>query len=431
MTTTLSAAEIELAKQIGDYWSSTATSNGDAGGTTIVDTRLQSKMNDWVDSDVEVFDQITSGTYDTEERKITSLDNTTGTLTTLAHGGAIASGVTYRIHRLFNASDKRIALINACKTSFPFLHKRITDNSKIVGDWLINGSFETWTLTTTPDNWAVTDLTAAKQSGAPHVKHSLYSAKLNTAAGYLGTTDTLQGQFERLRGKEVTFTVHGKCDTASCLRIGIYDGTTTTYSDYHSGNSAWTEDTEPLEVKATISPTATSINFRVYLDDAGGTAYVDDARLFGPAWNKVYIGDLNLCDNQPYRVSQEHSYWDNTEPFNALHSWTVDADNYLVLPSSYNNRRLRIEGIAPIDFTASGVASTLWTATVPINAPQTEILIANAALYLFRTIAMPNFSSGDQSQYGSAMTFWENEARKRSSKYGMRSTSATVDWGYR
>ena len=43
MSTTLKAAMQELSKQIGDYWASTATSNGAAGGTTIVDTALKAK----------------------------------------------------------------------------------------------------------------------------------------------------------------------------------------------------------------------------------------------------------------------------------------------------------------------------------------------------------------------------------------------------
>src|SRR3972149_846942 len=111
MSTTLEAAVVELSKQIGDYWASNATSAGAAGGTTVVDTLLKAKANDWIS--LEAYDRLTSGTYDNEERKISSLDNTTGTITVLAHGGQVASGVTYEIHRLFTATEKLRALVNA------------------------------------------------------------------------------------------------------------------------------------------------------------------------------------------------------------------------------------------------------------------------------------------------------------------------------
>ncbi len=95
-----------------------------------MDTALVAKANDWIsDSPQEMYDFISSGTYDGEERKISSLDNTTGTLTVLAHTGQIASAVTYEVHRLFTPSEKRRALIYAAKATFPYIFKKVRDTS--------------------------------------------------------------------------------------------------------------------------------------------------------------------------------------------------------------------------------------------------------------------------------------------------------------
>ncbi len=48
MSTTLLNAEVELSKQLGDYWASTTTGAGSA--TTMVDTALKDKANDWVET---------------------------------------------------------------------------------------------------------------------------------------------------------------------------------------------------------------------------------------------------------------------------------------------------------------------------------------------------------------------------------------------
>lgn len=141
MSTTLANCRKQLSKEIGDYWDSTTTSSGSS--TTAVDTALKAKANDWIsDAPQEMYDLITSGTYSGEERKISSLDNTTGTLTTLAHTGTIASAVTYEVHRIFTASEKRIALIMAAKLAFPYIFKKVRDISLQVDDDVIGTAID-------------------------------------------------------------------------------------------------------------------------------------------------------------------------------------------------------------------------------------------------------------------------------------------------
>ena len=151
MSTTLLVAEQELSKQLGDYWSGTTTSAGTS--TTVIDTALKAKANDWVETG-EAYDFITSATCQYEERLISSLDNTTGTLTVLAHTGTgPGSGATYEVHRLFSPSDKRIALIYAARHGFPNIFQEVWDESLVSGNWLKDGSFERWTTSTNLTDW--------------------------------------------------------------------------------------------------------------------------------------------------------------------------------------------------------------------------------------------------------------------------------------
>lgn len=430
MSTTLEACMLELSRQIGDFWTGTTTSAGAAGGTTIVDTSLSAKANDWIaDAPQEMYDRITSGTYDEQERKISSLDNTTGTLTTLAHGGQIGSSVTYEVHRLFSASEKRRALIYAARKAFPYIFTEINDDSKTTGNWLRDGDLENgWTSSTVNSYWTASTSTMTKTTTAKYFKRGATSMKIDTAAGYVYQDWSLNDNLKLLRGKQVTFKAETWCDTASCLRLAIYDGTTTTYSSYHDGDSTWRDDADPLDVTATIDDEATDVSFRIYHASAAGTSYVDDLRVTGTGWDKVYIGDLGLYQNQPHTVEIQHDNYIQYEPWLRLHKYDVDSDGYLLLGNLSSDYRIRIKGIGVLDFLASGASSTSWSATIAIDSPQTDILIAEAVIYLYTQMIMPNYTSGEREQFLSMLQYWENELNNRRAKYMMIAPPTSARW---
>ncbi|KKL72809.1 hypothetical protein LCGC14_2081180, partial [marine sediment metagenome] len=219
----------------------------------------------------------------------------------------------------------------------------------------------------------------------------------------------------------------GHCDTASCLRIAIlYDGSTLTYSDYHDGDSAWTEDGQPLSVSIQIDENPTDIEFRIYHDVGAGTSYVDDARVMGPDGARLYIGDLGLAQNMPHRVSVEQGDYNNRAPFLTLDTVEYDPENGYIRTPNVSDLRLRIEGYGYLDFLASGVSSTAWTATININSPQTDILVAQAALYLYTWMSMPNFDSGTTERFQQGMGFWQGELQRRKNLFRMPSLPITI-----
>ena len=426
MSTTLENCMIELSKQIGDYWASTTTA-GTGSSTTVIDTALKAKMNDWVSGlPTEPYDRLTSGTYDNEERLITALDNTTGTLTVLAHGGTVGPSITYEVHRMFNASEKMRALVYAARAGFPYIFKKVRDTSNTVGNWLRNGDFETWTLTTIPDNWAKTGTpTVSENTTAPYFTRGSSSCKIITALGTVYQSNTEVSDLAELAGHSVTFSAQVWSDTASDTRLSIYDGTTTTYSSYHTGGDTF----EELSVTATIASSPSSVKFTIHKAGAATIVYVDDCRVIGPSRDKIYIGDLSLAQNYPHEIFESADSSIDSEPWARIRNYEIGSDGYLYLHEGSDDSRLRIIGIGYLSFPVTGTLAMDWALTVDINAPQTDILVAEAIVYLYTQMILPNFTSGDKEKFAPALNYWAQELERRRIKFGMRTPPATVTWG--
>ena len=431
MSTTLLAAQQELSKQLGDSWQGTTTSAGSA--TALVDTALKAKANDWVETG-DAYDLVTSVTCQYEERQIASLDNTSGTLVVLAHTGTgPGNAATYEVHRLFSASDKRKALIYAARHSFPNLFKEIWNEELVSGNWLKDGSFERWTTSTNLTDWTETTVTVTQTTTLPYYKHGATSAKLDTAAGTLSQAITNFGDLQFLRGRNATFTCQGRCNTASCLRLSINDGATQTYSGYHTGDSAWTEDNprnDNFYVTQYIAPNATQVTFTIHHEVAAGTSYVDDARGISDYRGKLYLGHLGLARNRPHSVYMEPSYYSEEAEWVRVSGYEIDNAGYIYMPAIYpNDYRLRVRGIGYLDFLVSGVSSTAWTATIDLDSPQLDILVADAALYLYGQMFVPNFDTGTNEKFANAYAYWQMHLQEAVSKHGMKAPPAKIHYG--
>lgn len=435
MTTTLVNCKTELSKQLDDYWASTTTSDGSTTPfVTLTDTALKAKSEQWITDNTYVMltEEPEGGTTQIyEERKVSTL-SASGTLTFLAFTEKIVSGINYEIHRLFTPSAKRQALIYAARAGFPWIHEKIWDESIVSGNWLKDGSLELWPTSSTLTYWSKTGSVSLNEATlSPYYKHGKTSCLMDTATGSLYQAIGDNDDLKRLAGKAVTFTLQGHSDTADSLRISIYDGSTLTYSDHTDDDTAWTRDAEPLSVTATIQDHPNAIEFRIHHDIATAADYVDDARVICAGTNpRLFIDHLGLAQETPHQVFIEPSNYSLDEPWTLIHSAEIDTENgYLYLPSSIpNNRRLRIRGLGYLDFLVSGVSSTAWTSAININKPQTDILVAQAALYLYTRMAMPNFSSGDRKDFQEMMGFWKQELRERIGKHGMDIPSVPTKW---
>jgi len=76
--------------------------------------------------------------------------------------------------------------------------------------------------------------------------------------------------YSRFRGADMVMKMSVKTSTASHARLKMYDGSTTKYSNYHTGGGAW----EDLEVTMDFSATLTCAAFEVVLEQAAGDVYI-------------------------------------------------------------------------------------------------------------------------------------------------------------
>ena len=432
MTTPLSSARIELSKQLNDYWAGTSTTPASALTTELTDTALKAKENAWITKGT--FDLITDDTTNTnEERKISALVNTSGAITMLAHTSANIAGIEYEIHRLFTASEKRIALIAAARMAWPHIHEKIWDESLVSGNWLKDGSFEQWNSAgTSLTYWSKANSVITKTTSSPYYKHGAISCKISGNTEEVSQGIPYWDDLKRLAGQSVTFSIQAWCDTASCLRISINDGTTQTYSSYHAGDSAWTQDdprNDSMYVQQFIDWNPTEITFTIHHENASATSYVDDARVIGPYQPRLFIETLGLAQEQPIQVEIEPTNYSTDEPWAIIFNSRLDTElGYIYLPSSVQrDRRLRIKGIGYLDFLDSdGASATAWDSTININSPQIDILIAQAILYLYTQMSLPNFSRNTRQDFQEMIGFWESKLRTAIGKFGMEVQSIPV-----
>ena len=429
MSSSLSAMRQELSRQLNDFWASTTT--GDGSTTTVVDTLLKAKQNAWIGKDM--YDLITETGHASldEERQISSLSS--DTLTVLDHGNTTGTSMDYEVHRLFTASEKRIALIAAARMAYPSIHDKIWDESIVSGNWLKDGSFEIWTSSSVLAHWTVATSTIAKTTSATNFKHGLTSVKLDGSAGSFSQSVSNWDDLKRLAGQTVTFSAQVKADTASDVRLSINDGVNSeTYSSYHVGDSAWTQDdprADNMYVQQFIDWNPTEITFTVYHEKAAATSYVDDARVIGPYQPRLFIEKLGLAQEMPIQIEIENYNYSTDEPWATVFDSRIDTElGYLYLPSSVRrDRRLRIKGIGYLDFVdSSGVSGTAWANTININSPQTDILVAQAAVYLYTIMSMPNFSRSTREEFQQMIGFWEQKLRTARGKFGMEVPSIPV-----
>jgi hypothetical protein len=75
-------------------------------------------------------------------------------------------------------------------------------------------------------------------------------------------------------GKQVTFSVRVRCNVANAVRIGVNNGTGTTYSGYHNGNGTY----QTLSLTVFMATVVTQCSAAIYFS-ASCTAFIDNATL--------------------------------------------------------------------------------------------------------------------------------------------------------
>ena len=134
---------------------------------------------------------------------------------------------------------------------------------------IIDGGVETCGDAQNLTNWTETgNGTLNRDEG--NEREGTYSAGFSMAGGQLGTLYQDISWLAGYAGRRFTLTIYGKTADASCIRLAINDGLTTTYGTPHTGGGAY----ELLSVTMTLAAGAT--HFRIIIDAYGnGSAFLD------------------------------------------------------------------------------------------------------------------------------------------------------------
>jgi hypothetical protein len=111
----------------------------------------------------------------------------------------------------------------------------------------------------------------------------------------------------------ITYTAWVYATAGNRARIAINDGTTTTYSSYHTGGSTF----EQLSVTASVTAGTMAVQFRNYVDTGDTTAYFDGAYCAAPINTQLTITADYWAGAGAIRTTSAAStqhLWDNNEP---------------------------------------------------------------------------------------------------------------------
>lgn len=143
------------------------------------------------------------------------------------------------------------------------------------GNVVTNGSFETWErgIAAAPDKWVLTGTNATIDRESTIVKHGTYSAKVTRVGNdcHLSYDVYANGGKTYMRGRTYVAGAWVYATLGSRARLRANDGTTTTYSAYHTGSSTW----EWLTFNFVVGAGATVVNVGLAVDTGNTAAYME------------------------------------------------------------------------------------------------------------------------------------------------------------
>jgi hypothetical protein len=377
MSITLLSLQERVARALRGYDSCSATADGSTDFTTFVSTELAEQRDEYFrDRFIKITASTDSGVT-LETRKIRNKENPSGTVHPYrAFTTQITSGSSASIFK-YDPSQLTYFINEAVRQSLPFITTPIVDDTLITDNLLPNASFEEGS--TTPTLWSSSLATVARSS--THI-HGSYSTSLGTAAGKIYIGSDTQPEFLRLAGTNPVLYGWVKTAAANNARLAISyttvgGDTTTTYSDYHSGDNEWEMlEVDDVSVPDITTPTASTdlADIQIWCCTATTTtAYFDN--LFLPITNTEYLMPASLT-----KVVRAYSCndWD-THGITSRYDIAVDQyeDNgtqYLTFPNGFPASGKKIELHGSLNF--SDLSSDSDTLAIP---KEWEAVIVNGA----------------------------------------------------
>lgn len=323
------------------------------------------------------------------------------------------------------------AINDAIREIFPILSRPVLNDTLITGNSLPNSHFEDWALSTVPDKYALSVVTAVKDTDNTYLWSGKAAAKVTRAGsdGYLYISDVEWPRLLDLQGKTISFKARAYASQASQARLTIYtnkaDGTTQTESSsYHSGGGNY----ELLSISdLSINSDITDIEFRFEVKTTDGNVWYDNACV--PGHHRAeYLLPSEFDNGSVLEVYlQAIGYLDDwyddihTESWQQVYGYRVlddSVDKLLALPSFFSaSRKIRLIG-----YTELSTLDVDEDTTELDNDRDVSLLIACAKYKLYQMVEGP-ISSQDIGLYERASAKAYQEYMRLKARSGKARTS--------
>ena len=270
--------------------------------TTLVDTPDLSQFRD--DALIGSWIYISDGSPNFRDLQITDSAQSTGTLTFIPELSAVTSARTYEVLPFSST-----AIHQSIDTSLTQLYdmgllvREFTFRGIVVGSPLYNANFELWSTTTTVDGWGgegagVTQTRTRNDANIAGSETSMGLVSNSGSEGRLTLSDPWRRFVWDMKGHTVKFYCWVKSSNSNHARIGISNGSSITYSDYHSGDGDW----NLLSVEYASALSDASL-FPCLVVAGANTSYFSDCWMQGGGDITEYPWPIALAPDGPSSMS--------------------------------------------------------------------------------------------------------------------------------
>jgi len=309
-----------------------------------------------------------------------------------------AVNANIRVSR-YSFSQKQIAINTAVKDIYPILHRRLDLLELRSGDILPNSHFRDWAVSTVPDKWATSGVTAVANTSGGFFWGGSKSVRITPAAanGYMYCSHVEYPRLLDLSGQSVSFRAVAQSNAANAPMLRIFtanvSGATQTL-DSSTTALAGTATLITLTDQA-LNGDLVNVSFMLVGKSAASPTFFDNVRVTGMQ-NQEYLLPTEFRHGGLSRVYIQSSGDCNTifpRTWDEIIGWQVmddGTDKYLRLPSVYSNDLyLRLTGIAPLETVSAS------SDTISLGAPDTDLLIALAKYKMYQMVGEPASSKDD------------------------------------
>lgn len=354
-----------LSDKIGDYEERTVTGQGNAGGTTFIDTGLAELVGG--DDGIEgLWVEWNGGDNDNEVGRITTYDATTvpGTVTVAsAFTNQVDSADTYLLQQ-WRPRDKHRAINLAIRALSDVLYLPITDETTLIDNLLtdtglvvVSGAVTGWTDVGTP--------TLAEETS--QARHGRTSLSITASGAEEGIKLQVYPDRLNINGNTITLECDVYSDTADEARLKLDFGVSSNNGDYHDGDDEWTT----ISVSTTVPTGATEVTAQLLVAN-GGVAYFTRPNLFIDGVNVYRYQVPSSIVHGPHRVTMQSNDSNIHGVYLPVGSGTLA-----------QGRILRMEGMGRLSEPSTG---TGLTGTVEVDGARANLIAAQAKVELGRML---------------------------------------------